>query len=414
MAIFDRFNIRLVAAGAGLCVIAIALSPEVAAAPPMAGGNECFEGKGEVCTAIAPLAGMAGIPMALPGPCPRPRPCRWSRRARDPVVPAAPARAGAPGVPAGRTRGGRCRRWLAAPGSPTSLAPEVRGRRLVRRRPERQCPVSRYARSLRCGRRLTLTVDCLCHSTGVGPMRAVVRCVLVAIAVAASVVAVPAGSSLAAANQSPGFAIASVLPTRGEVVGVAHPVVVTFSAPVANRHAAERAIEVKSAPAMTGKFEWLDDDVVQWVPDRFWPAHSTVALSVGSLSTNFATGPAVVGVANISDHTFTVTIDGVEAGPPSALPSPHHRPHWGEPGCSRRRWAGRSTRHRSAPTPCCPRNVRWSWIRAASASPSTLPMVTTSRWITPSGSPAVASSCIQRRGPSIHSGTRMSATAASA
>ncbi len=113
---------------------------------------------------------------------------------------------------------------------------------------------------------------------------------------------------------------------------MAHPVVVTFHAPVANRRAAEHAIAVTSDPVMTGKFEWLDDDVVQWVPDRFWPAHTTVALSVGTRSTNFATGPAVVGVASISDHTFTVTIDGVEAGPPSALPSPHHRPHWGEPG----------------------------------------------------------------------------------
>jgi lipoprotein-anchoring transpeptidase ErfK/SrfK len=109
-------------------------------------------------------------------------------------------------------------------------------------------------------------------------------------------------------------------------------VVVTFSGPVADMHLAERAIDIKSVPAMTGKFEWLDNEVVQWVPDRFWPAHSTVALSVGSLSTNFQTGPAVVGVASISDHTFTVSIDGVEAGPPSALPSPHHRPHWGEAG----------------------------------------------------------------------------------
>ena len=163
-------------------------------------------------------------------------------------------------------------------------------------------------------------------------MRAVVRCVLAMISIAASVVTGPAGVSAAAANQSYGFAIASVLPTRGEVVGVAHPVVVTFNGPVADRRAAERAIDFKSAPQMTGKFEWLDNDVVQWVPDRFWPAHSTVALSVGGRSTNFQTGPAVVGVASISDHTFTVSIDGVEAGPPSALPSPHHRPHWGEAG----------------------------------------------------------------------------------
>jgi lipoprotein-anchoring transpeptidase ErfK/SrfK len=137
---------------------------------------------------------------------------------------------------------------------------------------------------------------------------------------------------MAAVNQPYGLAIASVLPTRGEVVGVAHPVVVTFRAPVANRHAAERAIAVKSAPAMTGKYEWLDNDVVQWVPDRFWPAHSTVALSVGGLSTEMKTGPAVVGVASISEHTFTVSIDGVAAGPPTSLPAPHHRPHFGEHG----------------------------------------------------------------------------------
>ncbi|MDT5185225.1 MAG: hypothetical protein QOJ20_5710 [Mycobacterium sp.] len=163
-------------------------------------------------------------------------------------------------------------------------------------------------------------------------MWAVVRCVLAVIVTAASVVAGPADVSLAAANQAYAYAIASVLPTPGGVVGVAHPVVVTFRAHVANRQAAERAIEVKTAPAMTGKFEWLGNDVVQWVPDRFWPAHTTVALSVGGLSMNLTTGPAVVGVANISEHTFTVSIDGVDAGPPPALPSPHHRPHWGEAG----------------------------------------------------------------------------------
>jgi lipoprotein-anchoring transpeptidase ErfK/SrfK len=163
-------------------------------------------------------------------------------------------------------------------------------------------------------------------------MPQVVRCVLGTIGITAIVAAGPAGASVAPASQSHGPAIASVEPTQGEVVGVAHPVVVTFSAPVADRRAAERAIDIKSSPAMTGKFEWLDNDVAQWVPDRFWPAHSTVALSVGGLATDFQTGPAVVGVANISEHTFTVSIDGVNAGPPSALPAPHHRPHWGEEG----------------------------------------------------------------------------------
>ncbi|HET7666648.1 MAG TPA: L,D-transpeptidase, partial [Mycobacterium sp.] len=172
--------------------------------------------------------------------------------------------------------------------------------------------------------------------------RQVVLCVLAAIGVNSVVAAGPAGASMVATNQADKRsaatnpllkpAIASIQPTRGEVVGVAHPVAVTFNAPVADKHAAERAIDIKSTPAMTGKFEWLGSNLVQWVPDRFWPAHSTIALSVGGLSTAFQTGPAVVGVASISDHTFTVSIDGVEAGPPSALPAPHHRPHWGEPG----------------------------------------------------------------------------------
>jgi lipoprotein-anchoring transpeptidase ErfK/SrfK len=163
-------------------------------------------------------------------------------------------------------------------------------------------------------------------------MQAVVRCLVAVVGIAASVGTGPSDVELAAANEPLGPTVASVLPARDAVVGVAHPVTVTFRAPVANRHAAERGIEVNSTPAMSGTFTWLDNNVVQFVPNRYWPAHSTVALSVGGLSTEFHTGPQVLGVANISDHTFTVTIDGVEAGPPQSLPAPHHRPHLGEPG----------------------------------------------------------------------------------
>jgi lipoprotein-anchoring transpeptidase ErfK/SrfK len=163
-------------------------------------------------------------------------------------------------------------------------------------------------------------------------MRRIGRSFLIMAGIAATLVAGPPGLSLAAANLTVGSAIASVLPRPGAVVGVAHPVVVTFRGPVANRRAAERAIDIKTTPAMTGKFEWVDDYVVQWVPDRFWPAHSSVSLLVDGQSTAFATGAKVVGTADIAAHTFTVTIDGVNAAPPTALPAPHHRPHWGEDG----------------------------------------------------------------------------------
>ncbi|MBS4728381.1 L,D-transpeptidase [Mycobacterium sp. SM1] len=162
-------------------------------------------------------------------------------------------------------------------------------------------------------------------------MYSVRRCLLVMIGIVVSVIVGPAGISLAA-GRSDNVGITSVLPTWGQAVGVAHPVVVTFRAAIANRRAVERALKVKSAPEMTGKFEWLDDNVVQWVPDRFWPANSVVALSLGGRSTEFKTGPAVVGIASISNHTFTVSIDGGDVGSAPVLPAPHHRPHWGENG----------------------------------------------------------------------------------
>lgn len=160
-------------------------------------------------------------------------------------------------------------------------------------------------------------------------MRASVRSVLALVAISITVYGGTTTVDPAAASAPLNSPIESILPTRDSVVGVAHPVVVTFKRPVGDRAAAERIIGLRSTPVRTGKFEWLDNKVVQWAPDQFWPAHSTVSLSVGGRLTEFQTGPAVVGVAHISDHTFTVTIDGQS---PIDLPAPHHLPHAGEPG----------------------------------------------------------------------------------
>ena len=116
-------------------------------------------------------------------------------------------------------------------------------------------------------------------------MRADIRCAVAVIGIGASVIAgtavvdlpVPADVNLASASQTYAFPIASLLPTAGQTVGVAHPVVVNFRAPVTDRHAAERALGITSTPAMTGKYEWLDNKVVQWTPDRYWPARCTTA-----------------------------------------------------------------------------------------------------------------------------------------
>ena len=74
MTIFDRFTITVVAAGAGLCGVALALSPEVAAAPLVTGGNDyaCLESSAGGLAGGAPAAaGAAGAaapcaPVAAP------------------------------------------------------------------------------------------------------------------------------------------------------------------------------------------------------------------------------------------------------------------------------------------------------------------------------------------------------------
>jgi lipoprotein-anchoring transpeptidase ErfK/SrfK len=104
--------------------------------------------------------------------------------------------------------------------------------------------------------------------------------------------------------------VASVLPTNGAVVGVAHPVVVTFTAPVIDRVAAERTIHVTSPSDMPGHFEWVENNVVQWIPNHFWPAHSHISVGVQALTTGFETGDALLGVASLSEHTFTVSRNG--------------------------------------------------------------------------------------------------------
>ena len=104
--------------------------------------------------------------------------------------------------------------------------------------------------------------------------------------------------------------VASIQPANGAVVGVAHPVIVTFTRPVTDRVAAERAIKIHAPNHITGRFSWVDTSVVQWTPDGYWPAHSHVGVQVHALSTGFDTGDEVLGVASISEHTFTVSING--------------------------------------------------------------------------------------------------------
>lgn len=142
-------------------------------------------------------------------------------------------------------------------------------------------------------------------------MRRVFRYLFVMLAISATAAvgfASPATGAVPVPTTLPG--VASVLPSNGAVVGVAHPVVVTFKAPVTNRRAAEKSIRIDSPSNTTGHYEWINGNVVQWVPDRYWPPHTRVSVGVQALTEGFETGDQLLGVASISAHTFTVSRNG--------------------------------------------------------------------------------------------------------
>jgi lipoprotein-anchoring transpeptidase ErfK/SrfK len=104
--------------------------------------------------------------------------------------------------------------------------------------------------------------------------------------------------------------VVSIQPSSGQTVGVAMPVTVTFAQSILDRDAAERTITFTSPSTPPGSFTWLNDRVVQWNPKGFWPAHSNIIVTAGGAKTSFESGAAVVGVADVNAHTFTVSIDG--------------------------------------------------------------------------------------------------------
>ena len=143
-----------------------------------------------------------------------------------------------------------------------------------------------------------------------------------------ALVAMTASAPVSPAATTPSSAaatVASVRPINGQTVGVAHPIIVTFTGPVTDRRAAEQTITVTSPANVAGKFDWLSNDVVQWVPDQYWPAHSQITLLAGGVPRSFGTGSTTLGVASISAHTFTVSIDGVIMRQmPASMGKPKH------------------------------------------------------------------------------------------
>jgi lipoprotein-anchoring transpeptidase ErfK/SrfK len=110
---------------------------------------------------------------------------------------------------------------------------------------------------------------------------------------------------------------------EGRTYGAGQPVIVAFSRPV-NKNAAEKAIEIKTLPAVKGKFYWKDDRTVHWRPAKYWAAGTTIKVNVTmfgvklgkttygarNASTHFRIGRQLIAISDNRTHLTKVYIDG--------------------------------------------------------------------------------------------------------
>jgi lipoprotein-anchoring transpeptidase ErfK/SrfK len=139
----------------------------------------------------------------------------------------------------------------------------------------------------------------------------------------------PGGSAVSSDLQAVASdAVTAITPSAGQEVGIAAPVMIRFAAPVANRERAERSVDIRATGALPGTFSWASDRELTWAPTSFLPARAPISVQVGNARTEFRTNAGVVAEADMSAHTFTVSIGGAVA---RQMPASMGKPGWETP-----------------------------------------------------------------------------------
>jgi lipoprotein-anchoring transpeptidase ErfK/SrfK len=118
--------------------------------------------------------------------------------------------------------------------------------------------------------------------------------------------------------------VLSATPNPGETVGVGMPIIVTFAAPVTDRYAVEKSLQVSASRPIEGAWHWFTETEVVFRPRKTWPARTQVTLTAhlsgvraapGTYGTQDLTVPFTVGRRMVSTidtvtHQMVVRQDG--------------------------------------------------------------------------------------------------------
>jgi len=109
----------------------------------------------------------------------------------------------------------------------------------------------------------------------------------------------------------------------GHTYGAGQPVIIAFSRAV-DKAAAEKAIEIRTSPAVEGKFYWANDKTVHWRPAKYWTGGTKIKVNVNVLgvklgkevygeknaSAHFQIGRQLIAISDYRRHLTKVYIDG--------------------------------------------------------------------------------------------------------
>jgi len=109
-----------------------------------------------------------------------------------------------------------------------------------------------------------------------------------------------------------------------ETYGVGMPIMLTFSQPVKNKAAVEKAMQIKTSKPVVGAWYWNGDQQLNFRPRGYWPAHTKVSFvghldgihagpglwGTHTLTQDFSIGRSLIVVASTAAHRLKLYRDG--------------------------------------------------------------------------------------------------------
>ena len=82
----------------------------------------------------------------------------------------------------------------------------------------------------------------------------------------------------------------AMFPATRSTVGVAQPLQFTFSEPVTNKEAVEKAISITASSGQKGAFRWYSDTLLRYRAEDFWAANTKITVDMRLFGVDFGDG----------------------------------------------------------------------------------------------------------------------------